>query len=582
MSIGSALAAVLAVIVVLGGAAVPAIQHSTDQAYWRDLPRLGWLEVSSAVVQRAHLAAIAAMGAIIATAAIERRWPRATPPTLDRRWAATAIVALLAAGAAIRLLAVSRATADSAAVALALLAAASAARLVIRPRAALVATSVLGLAGMAGLAAAAAPPAAGRTNVVLITIDTLRADHMGMYGYARPVTPRLDALAAESRVFLHAYSHGPSTVVAVPALLTGRHPRDSCDGEGGVAPAVHTIAERLRAAGFRTGAVVSNSVLGPHYRGFAEGFEHYDARLDVPERSRPTMERLAPNTTTAALEWIDATDDRPVFLWVHYQDPHGPYDPPPEHAHLFVKDQPSGAILPVNGSVSGLGGIPSYQYFGGRRDVGGYIDRYDAEIHFADEHIGLLIDGLRRRGLLDDAIVVVSSDHGEALGEDGFYFTHGETLQPVLLRVPLIVFDTRTRARGRLDSVVQHLDVVPSLLRRAGVSTGGLPGRDLLAPEVGDAVVLSELLGAGYKSSLISRGIQVVHEPGRQDFQVARGDGRLIPGDPLSPAEADTHANRLRATARRLGAPGRSLGTLPRHLSDQEREALAALGYIDP
>jgi arylsulfatase len=511
-------------------AAVEGAQRAADQAYWRDLPRLAWLEVAGSLRQRAPLAALAATAAFLVAVAAGKRWP-STRGRRGARLATAAALALLALGAGIGLHAASR-------------------------------------------------PAAGTTNVVLITIDTLRPDHLGAYGYPRPTSPHLDALAAESRVFHHAYSHGPATVIAVPALLTGRHPRESCDGVGGVAPAVHTIAERLRDAGYRTGAVVSNSVLGPHYRGFSEGFEHYDARLDVPERARPTMERLAPNTATAALEWIDATRDRPVFLWVHFQDPHGPYDPPAEHARLFVTDRPSGAVLPVNDGVGGFGGIPRYQFLDGRRDAGGYIDRYDAEIHFADEHVGRLIDGLRQRRVLDDAIVVVSSDHGEALGENGYYFTHGEDLQPVLLRVPLIVFDTRTRARGRVGAIVQHMDVAPTVLRRVGVATGGLPGRDLLAPEIEDAIVLSELLGKNYRSSLISRGVQLLHEPARRDMRVVEGDVRLPP--PAPRADADRDVARLRAASLRLGAPGRPLDTLPAQLTGPEREALAALGYVDP
>ena len=440
--------------------------------------------------------------------------------------------------------------------------------------------TLIGVVAAIGLTTAAGPPAAGRTNVILITVDTLRADHMGVYGYPRAVTPHLDALAARSRVFRHAYSHGSSTVVAVPALMTGRHPRESCDGKGGLAPAAHTIAERLRAAGYRTGAVVSNSVLAPRDRGFSQGFEHYDARLDVTERARPTRERLAPNTTAAALRFLDSTRGRPVFLWVHYQDPHGPYTPPPEHARLFVEEQPSGAILDINDGASGFGGIPRYQFVYGRRDFDNYVDRYDAEIRFADQQIGLLIDGLGRRRLLDDAIVVVSSDHGEALGENGYYFTHGEDLQPALLRVPLIVFDSRTRAGEHVDAIVQHLDVAPTLLKRAAVAAGGLPGRDLLAPEVQDAVVLSEWLGDVYRSSLITRGIQIVHEPARQQFQVTTADGRLLPVGPPSDSGSDVH--RLLTAARRLGTPGRTLHAFPPQLSEQEREALAALGYVGP
>jgi arylsulfatase A-like enzyme len=319
-------------------------------------------------------------------------------------------------------------------------------------------------------------PAGPARRAILITCDTLRADHLGCYGYERPTSPCIDALARESIVFENSWSAAPHTLPSISALLAGRPPDEigaaSVSNIALMPASVTTLAEVARTAGFDTAAFVSSCVLThlPPDKGdigVQQGFEHYDDALTTPVQGRDLRERNAADTTDAVLRWIDgrsAGQDR-FFLWIHYQDPHGPYLPPPEHAHLFVRDHGNEAELPVSKNSFGQGAIPDYQVVAEERRPGQYIDRYDAEIHSFDAEVGRLFDGLRARGLLDDALVVLTADHGESLGEKNSWFCHGETLQRELVRVPLIVRPPNAlRPRLHLESSGRHESNVSSYL----------------------------------------------------------------------------------------------------------------------
>jgi arylsulfatase A-like enzyme len=265
---------------------------------------------------------------------------------------------------------------------------------------------------------------------VLIVVDTLRADRLGVYGYARPTSPRLDALAARSTVFTRAYSHAPWTAPAIGSLFTSLEPRDHgiaswkqpLDGE------LLTLAEHLKANGYRTSAVVSHGILAPHYQ-FDQGFDRYDASL---------AEGRLPRESTTAREVTDlglaaaAAGSQPFFLWLHYFDPHDAYLPHAGHA---------------------FGDTDS--------------DRYDAEVAHTDAQIGRFLDGLRQHGLAERTVLAVIADHGEEFGDHGGS-RHSKTLYDELLRVPLIVHVPGLPA-GRVERVVRGIDLAPTLLSVVGV-----------------------------------------------------------------------------------------------------------------
>ena len=286
---------------------------------------------------------------------------------------------------------------------------------------------------------ASAPPP--RPNVLLVTIDTLRADRLGCYGYAGAATHVLDGLAARGARFATAVAHVPLTTPSHASILTGLTPlrhgvRDN--GDFVLPDRIPTLAEAFHDAGYRTAAFVSGFPLDRRF-GLARGFDVYDDRLPHggDRRRAAYVERPADQTTAAARAWVEAGPSPPWFLWVHYFDPHAPYEPPP-------------ALAP------GFAGHP-----------------YDGEIAFVDEQLGVLLGYLETKGLMPGTVVLVTADHGESLGEHGEE-THGVFVYDATLRVPFIVTGPGVPA-GIVPAVVARgIDVAPTLLDLAGA----LPARD--------------------------------------------------------------------------------------------------------
>ncbi len=372
-----------------------------------------------------------------------------------------------------------------------------------------------GLLLVAGCLVGCSPPAptGPARHVILITCDTLRADHLGCYGYGRPTSPHIDRLAAESVVFENAWSAAPSTGPSLSSLLTGRFP-----DEVGATPTndelmpeeVVTLAEVARDAGLRTAAFVSNGVLRrppASYGdiGVQQGFQTFDDEMNSRETHRNLPERTADECTDAVLRWLgERSADEPFFLWVHYQDPHGPYTPPEADLALFARDASGEAPLQVGTNHSCRGQIPAYQRIGDERRPGPYVDRYDAEIRFFDAQLGRLLDGLRQRGLDDGALIAFTADHGESLGEHGCWFGHGESVQRELVRVPLLVRYPQALRTGpkaaqkgaqRVDRLVMHLDLFPTFVEALGLNAAKGRGTSLLAAEVPVDRVAPQFLG---------------------------------------------------------------------------------------
>ena len=325
--------------------------------------------------------------------------------------------------------------------------------------------------------------------MLLITVDTLRADRLGAYGSNRDLTPNLDQLAGESEVFETMYAPASLTVPSIASILTGRYPEQNAifDNESVLADGVKTLAGVLESHGFRTGAVVSNWVLRPG-GGLERGFAEYDAGFPQLEETRKIPERIASATTDGALSMFDRLREEnagPIFLWVHYQDPHGPYSAPDE-VRSWVSGRaadPMRQQLPFGDDSRGLGSIPSYQRIGDHSEVAYYRNGYDAEVRYTDAEIGRLLDTLRERGLYDDTLIVFAADHGEGLGEHDYWFAHGEYLFDSLVRVPFFI-RVPGRAPGRHIDVAGLVDLFPTILSAVGIAAPpGLSGRDLLGED---------------------------------------------------------------------------------------------------
>lgn len=290
-------------------------------------------------------------------------------------------------------------------------------------------------------------------NVVLITLDTTRADRLGCYG-ARHDTPTIDALSRQGVRFEHCYCTVPLTLPSHSSLMTGwvslRHGVHD-NGPERLPPEADTLAEVLSRHGYSTAAVVGAFVLDRRF-GLDQGFDHYDDQMpqSADDNKFRYTERNAGQVTDAALAWVEQTHEAPVFLWVHYFDPHSPYEPPGFDPKLAA------------------------------------LEPYDAEIAYVDAQLKRLLDGLKQH-LGDETLVILTADHGEGLGQHG-EITHGLFTYDQTLRVPLIVHFPDARLAGRaVRAPVSLVDVMPSVLawlKLAGPE--GLDGVPLALDDIAD------------------------------------------------------------------------------------------------
>ena len=327
---------------------------------------------------------------------------------------------------------------------------------------------------LANASFACSEPRKPEINVLMITIDTLRADRLGAYGFELDTSPAIDRLAAQGVVFERAVSGASFTAASHASIMTSRYTREHTIGYGNGETrleGITTLAEIFNREGYQTAAFIGNIILNRN-SGLDQGFEIYDDELPSPELNRElAFERIAEQTTERALLWLQNRDDRPFFLWVHYQDPHGPYTPPPEYKGRFQPEFGSDEKpLPVLEDVFGLNGIPSYQQLDTVRHPSVYRTRYAEEIAYADHWIGELLS--RVDAIASDAktIVVLTADHGESLGEEGLYFLHGSSTKPDQAHIPLILRAPGIPV-GRRTEIVHHVDVMPTLLDLVGIET---------------------------------------------------------------------------------------------------------------
>ena len=428
--------------------------------------------------------------------------------------------------------------------------------------------SVLWLAAsVMGATVAPAPP-----NVILITMDTVRADRMGFLGSRRGLTPSLDILALQSVVFTHAYSQVPLTTASHATILTGMYPQFHQVTDFGVplAKDLPYAPDIFRARGYSTAAFIASLVLDPSTRsapGFERGFDTYDAGF---HRRRPgedryqAVERRGAEVAAHALDWLNQHPKGPYFLWIHLYDAHDPYDPPEPYKSRY-------ASAP-----------------------------YDGEVAYVDSVLGKLLSQLRTRGLYQDTLIAVMADHGEALGDHG-ETTHGIFLYDETIRVPLLIKLPHERAAGkRVESKVELVDVLPTILQAAGVPVPHeIQGQSLLpllkpAPpsktttSKGPALTVDRPAYAetdyphrtfGWSSlrALRTGKYLYVEAPRRELYD--------LPADPkaehnlsaTSAAVSDTLASQLKAFRQKTTSSREA----PRVSMDRElQEKLSALGYV--
>jgi len=304
-----------------------------------------------------------------------------------------------------------------------------------------------------------------RPNIVFISIDALRPDHLGCYGYKRNTSYHIDALAKKGTIFLNCFSTSTSTAYSSVGLVTGRYlmVAGSDDAQGMLDAEFLTLPERLKQFGYYNFAFLSNG----HYSegsGFERGFDSYQNYLET----FGTAEKM---TDEIIRSLKDRDGKKPFFIWAHYIDPHAPYySEPEEFTRIFEKDELQGyhnkklAVNPDRNADSGIsaGYIPRLVFNEGEFSLDYYITGYDTDIFYTDFHIGRLLKELPR-----NTVVIITADHGESLGEHNVYFSHGENIHDELLHIPLIISDGRFfKGNKKIETIVSAVDIVPTILER--------------------------------------------------------------------------------------------------------------------
>lgn len=302
-------------------------------------------------------------------------------------------------------------------------------------------------------------------SVLLITLDTVRADALGCYQLPLPAaqTDNLDALAEQGALFLRANCHIPATLTSHTAIMTGNLPRTSGVrfAKDTVPASAVTLAEVLKLNGFSTAAFLSAAVLNRAY-GLNQGFDVYD---DLSDSTQTEADRAGDQTTARAVAWLkERKDDEPFFLWVHYYDAHSPYHPKPEYDHYGPADYQGR----IDGSADQVSRFIASKEPLNELDQQRLRSLYLGEVEFMDDQIGGLLEAFDEKTEPDNRMVVALADHGENLGEEGRYF-HGADLYSPCMQVPFIVRWPGGRHAGeRVEALVQGIDVMPTIAAACG------------------------------------------------------------------------------------------------------------------
>ncbi|HEV7919669.1 MAG TPA: sulfatase-like hydrolase/transferase [Thermoanaerobaculia bacterium] len=375
--------------------------------------------------------------------------------------------------------------------------------------------------------------------VILISIDTLRADHLPAYGYRGVETPAIDALRDDAILFRHAYSHVPLTLPSHVALLTGQLPYENgvrnnigFHYDAAQHPAIST---RLKGKGYATGAAVSAYVLRGN-TGLAAAFDAYDDKIAaVSGVAQGRLARPGGETEQLAEQWIGAHASRPFFYFLHLFEPHAPYDPPEPFRSKYKP--------------------------------------YDGEIAAADAILGRFLDSLKRSGIYDRALIILLSDHGEGLGDHG-EDEHGIFLYMEDIHVPLLVKLPKGERRGEtIDSAVQLIDVAPTIAKLAGID---LKGQSLLEAPNGRRIYSETFyprihLGWSELRSLVDARFHYVDAPRAELYALS---------DPAEKANVLAENRRVAASMRAELEPISRTLPAPAPIDPEEAKKLAALGYL--
>ncbi|MBE3129441.1 MAG: sulfatase-like hydrolase/transferase [Acidobacteria bacterium] len=402
-----------------------------------------------------------------------------------------------------------------------------------------------------------------RPNIILVTMDTTRADHLGCYGYQGVSTPNLDALAGRGVLFEQAATAAPLTLPAHSTIMTGMYPTYHgvrVNGNTALSDEQTTLAEVLSAQGYQTGAFIGAFVLDGRW-GMKQGFQHYDDQFDLKKYKHLDLgevQRPGNEVMDAALAWLDGEKANPFFAWIHLYDPHVPYAPPEPYASEYARRGPAGP--------------------------------YDGEIAFMDEQIGRVTAWLEANGLTGKTIIVLVGDHGESLGSHG-EGTHGYFVYDYALHVPFLAVTPFEGLRGkRVPSQVSTADVFPTILDLVNVpSPVKVQGRSLVprmfkperkddVPAYGESMAPNLQFGWSALHALRTAQYKYIEAPRAELYDLVRDPDEqmnLLPQSPDVARRMKSELDRL-MTATSIGAPTPQAANLDK----ETMERLSALGYV--
>lgn len=467
---------------------------------------------------------------------------------------------------------------------------------------AILALALLPFAGCRGKEESTAKSGIPR-RIFLITVDTLRADHMSLYGYGRATSPRLDGLALTGVTFDQAICQWPKTGSSFASMFTGMYPHTTGITHRAavrIPESYLTLPELFKESGFETVGVVSNAVLAAKF-GWNSGFDDFGETWgggefpEDPKLFRPLASASRVNETALALLRKHSGAER-LFAWIHYTDPHAPYMLPEGTTNPFVGDALFGQS---NRALPEKKVNPGYR-MDGRADLAYYVAHYDANVLVVDEHIRKLLDEMRSMGLLEDSLIVFTADHGESLGEHNSWFEHGPLPYNTTAHVPLFFVMEGLLAGRRVDRPVELVDLYPTLrdLAAPGHKVPGLEGHSLLPflrpgeKDAGQIAAFRQAFsGAGRRPNLY-HSVQeptwklVFNSGGKRGAASATGGFELynLAQDPLETrnlaAARRDEVRRLRRDLVEWMRKARATGDDEEPNAETER-ALRALGYVN-
>lgn len=400
-------------------------------------------------------------------------------------------------------------------------------------------------------------------NVILFTLDTTRADHLGCYGYANARTPNIDGLAADGVLFKNAMAEAPLTLPSHSSIFTGTYPfihgvRDN--GGFYLGPENITLAELLKQRGWATSAFVSAFVLDSRW-GLDQGFDYYYDNFDFAKYKKISLDSVRRNggeVVKAFFDWFKTNGDRRFFSWIHFYDAHAPYDPPEPYKSEYA-GRPWGP--------------------------------YDGEIAYVDSLIGKVLESLREKGILDRTIIIIAADHGESLGEHGESF-HAFFIYDSTVHVPLILKLPGANLKAKvIDTQVENVDIMPTLLDLLGIAVPNKLQGKSLAPLMAGSRAGSDRMA--YSESYYPRfhygwsELRSLQTARYQYIQAPRPELYDIVLDPLERTniygQNDSVVKRFVGGMKRIDelspVPGHE-SKAPRKVDDDTLEKLKALGYV--